>query len=97
MEIANLTDGEVKKYGTKFKPREILEIDNQIVQTYSLAEISAALQSIARSLNKIANPDQHFKIKAVIDNTFPLNIRIQEDFVPEKLSLWKRLKRKVKI
>jgi hypothetical protein len=93
VKIANQTDSEVRRYGQLFPPKSELSVENSVIETYSAAESSLALQSIARSLDKLC---RFFDSNSALDVNMQRSIKvsIQEPWQPEKISWFNRLKRK---
>ena len=96
MKIANLSDSSVRRYGEIFEPKSDKTISDDVVETYSIAEISAATQSIAKSLNSIVFLLEKKNERDLISFQSPILVRILEPFRPKRLSLYKRIQRRLR-
>jgi hypothetical protein len=96
MKISNLSDSSTRKYGQFFRPGSTVEISDDVIQTYSIAEISVATQSMAKSLNRIANELEKGNEITIKHAHAPLEVHLVQPFKPKKLSIMNKIKRRLR-
>jgi len=82
IEIKNISEYDNRKYGQTFIPGETKLIDSEIINSYSLMEISLALQRISNNFNKeVSYRDMDRHLNFYKEYKEP---RIIENFIHEK-------------